>query len=100
MKLTPTTIRLDPQVKHDFYETCESFGMSASTAMTLFAKAVIREKKIPFEIIADTSLDEYVEKNKNYIKQGIDDLENKRYYTLKAGDLNGLEAVLDEVSDD
>ena len=35
---------------------CSEFGMNATTAVNVFARAVVRERKIPFEIQA-TSVD-------------------------------------------
>ena len=47
------SVRMDTQIKNDFSLICEDFGMSVSTAFTLFAKAVVREHRIPFEIKSD-----------------------------------------------
>lgn len=44
------SIRMDEKLKKQFDELCENFGMSATTAFNVFAKAVVRERKIPFEI--------------------------------------------------
>ena len=46
------SIRMDEQLKKQFDEICNDFGMSASTAFNIFARAVVRERKIPFEIKA------------------------------------------------
>lgn len=46
------SIRMDENLKKQFDELCENFGMSATTAFNVFAKAVVRERKIPFEITA------------------------------------------------
>ncbi len=46
------SIRMDEKLKKQFDEMCESFGMSATTAFNVFAKAVVRERRIPFEIAA------------------------------------------------
>ena len=43
---------MDENLKKQFDELCENFGMSATTAFNVFAKAVVRERKIPFEITA------------------------------------------------
>ena len=44
------TVRMDSQLKAKFDELCAQFGMSSNTAMNVFASAVVRKKKIPFEI--------------------------------------------------
>lgn len=46
------SIRMDEKLKKQFDDLCENFGMSATTAFNVFAKAVVRERKIPFEIAA------------------------------------------------
>ena len=47
------SIRLDDETKRRFDEFCNSVGMSVSTAFNLFAKTVVREQRIPFEIRSD-----------------------------------------------
>ena len=42
--------RIDEEVKKDMEQACREMGMSMSTAFTIFAKKVGREKRIPFEI--------------------------------------------------
>ena len=44
------SVHMDTQLKKDFTEICKAFGIPVSTAITLFAKAVVRVQKIPFDI--------------------------------------------------
>lgn len=44
------SIRMDAQLKKEFDALVEDMGMNATTAFNIFARAVVREKKIPFEI--------------------------------------------------
>jgi addiction module RelB/DinJ family antitoxin len=46
------TVRMDAQLKKNFDALCQQFGMSANTAMNVFANAVVMYRKIPFEIKA------------------------------------------------
>lgn len=46
------TVRMDAQLKKSFDTLCSQFGMSANTAMNIFANAVVMYRKIPFEIKA------------------------------------------------
>lgn len=46
------SIRMDETLKREFDNLCSDFGMNATTAFNVFARAVVREKKIPFEIQA------------------------------------------------
>lgn len=46
------SVRMDEGLKSQFDELCADFGMSTTTAINVFARAVVRERKIPFEIEA------------------------------------------------
>ena len=50
MSQTTYSIRMDNNLKEEFDSICEDFGMTATTAFNIFAKAVVRERRIPFEI--------------------------------------------------
>jgi DNA-damage-inducible protein J len=41
---------MDADIKRQFDDFCAGVGMNTSVAVNLFAKAVLREKRIPFEI--------------------------------------------------
>ena len=45
--------KLDKEEKKKMEKACEDMGLSMSAAFSLFAKKVGRERKIPFEIVAD-----------------------------------------------
>lgn len=65
-------IRLDESLKNEFGRICESMGMSMSTAFNVFAKAVVNERAIPFEI-----------KETNPIVAEFDNMESFREYVDK-----------------
>lgn len=50
------SVRMDETLKRQFDALCADFGMSATTAFNVFARAVVRERKIPFEIQASNNL--------------------------------------------
>lgn len=52
MATTNITIRMDDQLKKQFAYFCEEIGLSVGTAITVFAKKVVRENRIPFEMSA------------------------------------------------
>ena len=49
------SVRMDEVLKKQFDGLCQNFGMNASTAINVFARAVVRERKIPFEISSPES---------------------------------------------
>ena len=72
-------IRMDKDLKKQVEKLFEEFGMNMTTAFTIFAKAVVREKKIPFEISAPDHYfqeDFYNEYNQTRLKKSIEALDN------------------------
>ena len=60
--------RMDKDLKQSMEKTCSDMGMSMTTAFTIFAKTVTREKRIPFEVTADPF---YCESNMEHLRRGI-----------------------------
>ena len=56
MKTVETTVQLDEKTLNQFEEFCVDTGLNISTAFNIFMYAVLRERKIPFEIIAENKL--------------------------------------------
>lgn len=65
--------RLDSELKKNMEEVCKEMGMSMTTAFTIFAKKVCREKRIPFEISVDPF---YSERNIKYLENVVADIES------------------------
>lgn len=53
MANTNINIRMDSDLKRQFEAFCTDMGMSMTTAFNIFAKKVVREYRIPFEIGAE-----------------------------------------------
>ena len=71
------SIRMDTALKKEFDELCSDFGMNATTAFNIFARAVVRERKIPFEISSNLRKDakEAIKKlQHNAIDNGTSDM--------------------------
>lgn len=45
--------RMDEELKQKMEQTCQDLGMNMTTAFTIFAKKMTREKRIPFEVSID-----------------------------------------------
>lgn len=56
-----------------YSEVCSEMGMTMSTAFTIFAVKVAKERRIPFEITADSF---YSNSNIEFLKRGINAFEN------------------------
>ena len=57
MAQTAMTIRMDQDLKVQFDALCDEFGMSTNTAINIFARAVVRKRRIPFVIEAPAKED-------------------------------------------
>ena len=73
MAQTMVNFRMDEELKKDMEEICKELGMSMSTAFTIFAKKMTREKRIPFDVCIDPF---YSESNMSYLKRVVADIES------------------------
>ena len=55
---TVFSVRMDASVKDGLDDFCAAVGMNANTAINMFARVVVREKRLPFEVTADPFYDE------------------------------------------
>ena len=62
---------MDEQLKKQVELLFNNMGINMSTAFTLFAKAVVRQNRIPFEIIADPF---FSEANQTRLREAVADL--------------------------
>lgn len=84
MATATINIRIDEATKRDMEAVCKDLGMSMTTAFTIFAKKVGRERRIPFEVSVDPF---YNEENLAHLRRSI--------ATLNAG-----HGVAHELTDD
>lgn len=56
-KQTAITIRVDKEIKDDAVRIFKAVGLSFNSAIEIYLRAVVREKKIPFELVYDESID-------------------------------------------
>ena len=65
--------KLDSDVKKKMESACAEMGLSMSAAFTIFAKKVGRERRIPFEVSADSF---YSDSNIRYLESILQDIKN------------------------
>lgn len=87
MATTNITICMDEHLKSQAEALFDEMGLNMTTAITMFTKAVVRQNKIPFEIVADPF---YCAVNQTRLRQAIADLESGK------GELHALIEVADE----
>ena len=54
MPQTTLNIQIDSELKKQFDALCSDIGMNMSTAFIIFAKKAVRERRIPFELTANS----------------------------------------------
>ncbi len=90
MAQTLINFRIDENTKKQLEEICNELGITMSTAFNMFAKKVIREKRIPFEVSIDPF---YSETNIKAINESIRQLKEGKVITKT---MDELEAMADD----
>ena len=65
--------RLEEEDKKGMEEVCRDLGMSMSTAFTIFAKKMRRERRIPFEVSIDPF---YSDSNISYLNKVLSEIDS------------------------
>ena len=77
---TMVNFRLDEKLKKDMEQVCKEMGLSITTAFTIFATKVSKERRIPFEVAADPD-PFYSEANMERLRKAISDAKAGRNMT-------------------
>lgn len=72
MAQTTVSVRMDDTLKKDFDAVCNDLGLSMTTAITMLAKKMTREKRLPFEVSIDPF---YSEENMARLRRSIAQME-------------------------
>lgn len=72
MAQTTVSVRMDDALKRDFDNVCNDLGLSMTTAITMLAKKMAREKRIPFDVSIDPF---YSEENMARLRSSIAQME-------------------------
>ena len=84
------SVRIDDDIKQIFDDFCTEVGLNPSVAVNMFVRAVIKEKRIPFEIAAAQDDPFYSKTNQMRLRRAMKQLEEGR----------GVERDLIEVDDE
>lgn len=88
MSQTTLNVRMDEDLKRGLETFCNEVGLNVSVAVNMFAKAVVREQRLPFDVaikparikmrsLADMSEAELAAE----IQKGLDDVATGRVYS-------------------
>jgi DNA-damage-inducible protein J len=61
---------MDSEVKEQFDEFCSQVGMDTTVAFNMFVRAVLREKRLPFEVTTESD-PFYSESNLAHLRRGV-----------------------------
>lgn len=73
MAQTTVSVRMDDTLKKNFDSVCNELGLTMTTAITMLAKKMTREKRLPFEVSIDPF---YSEENMERLRKSIAQMES------------------------
>lgn len=73
MSQTNINFRMDTDLKREMEKTCQELGLNMTTAFTIFAKKMSRERRIPFDVSIDPF---YSDSNQKHLIKAFDALDN------------------------
>lgn len=88
MAMVNVNIRMEKDVKDKLNGFCKEVGMNMSTLFNVFAKKVIRDNKVPFNIDVDPF---YSEENMKWIKESIKQLDEGKVVKKTIEELERME---------
>ena len=89
MAQTTLSVRMDMDVKSQLDALCADVGMTNSTAINMFAKAFIRERRLPFDVVASDPF--YSESNMKFLQRSIQQLNEGKVITKTMDELEEME---------
>ncbi|MBS6475040.1 MAG: type II toxin-antitoxin system RelB/DinJ family antitoxin [Clostridiales bacterium] len=82
------TVRLDDALKNSFAKTCDDLGLDMTTAFTIFAKKMTREKRIPFDVAIEPF---YSASNMKAIGESIEQIKQGKVVVKTMEELEAME---------
>lgn len=90
MSQSVLSVRMDDKLKNDFDSVCAELGMSMSTAVTMLAKKMTREKRLPFDLSLDPF---YSRSNMDALRESVAQMKEGKTVSKT---LEELDAMADE----
>ncbi len=73
--MTTISLRFDDDLKRQLDEICEEMGMNLTTCFMIYAKKLVRDRKIPFEIEAPPD-PFFSESNLRQLRKSVEQVKN------------------------
>lgn len=88
MAQTTVSVRMDDTLKQEFDSVCNELGLSMTTAITMLAKKMAREKRLPFEVSLDPF---YSYSNMRAVSESIEQMKQGKTVTKTLEELEMME---------
>lgn len=82
-------IRMDDTLKEQFSDFCNNIGLSMSSLFNVFAKKVVTEKKVPFELTYNEDVF-YSEPNMKWLDEATMQLKKGQVVTKTIDELEAI----------
>lgn len=86
------SVRMDDNLKQETESILDELGLNMSTAVTMLAKAIVRERRLPIDLSIDPF---YSAINQSILSRAIAEYEAGRTQGVKV-DMNKLEAMAED----
>ncbi len=73
--MTMINLRIDEKDKKEFNDLCDYLGLSMTTAINMFIKQSIRNKRLPLDLSVDPF---YSDSNIKYLEKKLNDYKDKK----------------------
>ena len=84
------TARVDANDKTLFDAFCSDVGMSASTAINMFVKAVLRDRRLPFDVVQSQD-PFYCEENQRFLQKSLQQIKEGKVVVKTMEELEAME---------
>ena len=88
MSMKLINIRMDEDLKKEMEIACNDLGINITTAFTIFAKKLTREKRIPFNVSIDPF---YSSENIKALQNSIDEVKDGKVIMKTIEELEAME---------
>ena len=88
--MTTVSLRMEDKMKKELDDMCEAMGMNITTFFMIYAKRALRDRKIPFEIVAPKD-PFYSKENMECIKESKQQIQEGRVVQKTMKELEAME---------
>ena len=82
------SIRMDDNLKKDFAIVCDNLGLNVSSMVTILAKKMVREQRIPFDVSIDSF---YTEANAAALTNSVSEMKRGKTVSRTLKELEAME---------